>query len=70
MITEQKAIDLIKSKFELPQVSTETAYTHGYDCGLNGATLTNCHFSIFQSLDHSLMWERGKREGEAAKSKS
>lgn len=44
------------------------AYTAGYDCGLNGANETNCLFSIFSSPEGTKEWQRGKFDGEAARS--
>lgn len=48
-------------------MNTERAYQFGYDCGLNGATLTNSAFGIFSTPENTREWERGKREGEAIK---
>lgn len=48
-------------------MNTERAYQFGYDCGLNGATLTNSSFGIFSTPENTREWERGKREGEAIK---
>lgn len=45
----------------------EYAYKMGYDCGLNGATLTNCAFNIFSSPENTKEWERGKKEAEQIK---
>ena len=44
-----------------------TPYEAGYDCGSNGANTVNCHFSIFSLPEDTKEWERGKRDGEAAK---
>jgi len=62
-ITDE-AIRLIKTKFTFKSVAVREAYDHGYDCGLNGANLTNCHFSIFQSQDNTAAWNEGKKDGE------
>ncbi len=43
----------------------KTAYNFGFDCGYNGATKANCHFTIFTSPELTKEWERGKRIGEA-----
>lgn len=48
-----------------PARSEAEAYHLGYDCGLNGASITNSHFSIFSSPENMKEWERGKRDGEA-----
>lgn len=42
-------------------------YVFGYDCGLKGANTYNCHFSIFSSRERTKEWERGKRDGERAR---
>lgn len=42
-------------------------YQMGYDCGLIGANTANCSFRIFESVRGKEEWERGKRDGEAAK---
>lgn len=41
------------------------AYKMGYDCGMNGASLTNSNYAIFSCPENTSEWERGKREGEA-----
>ena len=46
------------------------AYKMGYDCGLNGANTTNCHFSLFSTAENTAEWERGKRAGEKRANKS
>ena len=43
------------------------AYKMGYDCGLNGSTLTNCAFGIFSSQENTKEWERGKKDAEKIK---
>lgn len=43
------------------------AYKMGYDCGLNGANTTNCHFGLFSSPESTKQWEEGKRNGENKK---
>jgi len=40
------------------------AYKMGYDCGKNGATEENCHFTIFGTKEGTKEWERGKRDAE------
>lgn len=48
----------------IPTHSPEYAYEMGRDCAVNGANLTNCHFSIFSSPENTRAWERGKRDAE------
>jgi ribosome modulation factor len=50
-----------------PKMTEERAYRLGYDCGMNGANLTNCNFSIFQLPYWTAAWERGKADGEKVK---
>ncbi|KKN06046.1 hypothetical protein LCGC14_1081240 [marine sediment metagenome] len=38
------------------------AYELGYDCGKNEPNTTNCHFSIFNSLENTESWEQGKQD--------
>ncbi len=52
--------DLVKL-LSIPKVNSTEAYKHGYDCGINGANETNCHFSIFASKENTKAWERGKK---------
>lgn len=56
-MTDTKAV--IK-KLIIPKVERTEAYKQGYDCGVNGANTTNCHFSIFSSKENTREWERGK----------
>jgi len=51
----------------VPAMTVGQAETHGYDCGLNGATEVNCHFSIFSHPENMRAWERGKTHGEEEK---
>lgn len=60
-------IEQIK-KFIPEKQDKEYAYKMGYDCGLNGSTLTNCDFHIFSSPENTKEWERGKKEAEQIKS--
>ena len=51
---------------EIPAaVTPEQAYQLGYECGAIGATLKNCHFSIFATHENKEAWERGKADAEA-----
>ena len=36
------------------------AFEMGYDCGVNGANTTNCHFGLFSSPEMTKAWEEGK----------
>lgn len=52
----------------IPEKKNEDyAYKMGYDCGLNGSTLTNCAFGIFSSPENTKSWERGKKDAEQLK---
>lgn len=44
-----------------------TPYEAGFECGKNGANTTNCHFSFFSSPERTVEWEKGKKDGERAK---
>ena len=46
--------------------STEQTYAYrmGFDCGKNGANLSNCFFGIFDTEEHTKEWERGKADAE------
>lgn len=48
-------------------MTTEQAYKHGYDCGLNGSNITNCDFSIFSTPENTKAWEQGKKDAEKGK---
>ena len=64
MLIDQSDIDFIKSKFPMPDTDIQTAYDAGYECGLNGATLQNCHFTLFPTIDHAKAWSEGKETAE------
>lgn len=51
-------------------MNIKRAYQYGYDCGFNGPSDTNCHFSIFGSKDNTQAWEKGKALGEAHRAKT
>lgn len=61
------AIEYLKSKLPLPDTDQQTAYNAGYDCGQNGATMQNCHFSIFSSPAARDAWTEGKADAEAGR---
>lgn len=44
------------------------AFNAGFDCGMNGANTTNCHFGLFSSREMTAAWERGKRVANEQKS--
>lgn len=48
-------------KYTPPTRNAEYAYKMGYDCEINGANTTNCHFSIFSSKENTRAWEEGKK---------
>lgn len=50
--------------------SADAAYKAGYDCGLNGANTTNCHFSLFATIELMKAWSDGKEDGEKDKEAS
>ena len=39
-------------------------YKNGYDSVINGADMTNCHFSNFTSKEKTTEWERGRDAAE------
>ena len=57
----KEMLELVKRLIP-PTRSTEYAYKMGKDCAKNGATLENCHFSIFSSKENTEAWERGKND--------
>lgn len=62
--------DYIKKILDIPKYDLNQAYSMGYDCGLNGANTTNCHFGIFSSKENTKAWENGKRDAEKNLKKS
>lgn len=54
-------------RFLFKKIGANEAYMLGVDCGLHGANLVNCNFKIFSSPENTKAWERGKKEGEKAK---
>lgn len=48
----------------------DTPYRAGYMCGRYRPTTKNCHFCWFSSLERSIEWERGKKDGAKRKSES
>lgn len=51
-------------RFTIQSPELAKCYELGYDCAVNGANTTNCHFSIFSSPDRTKAWEDGKKVGE------
>ena len=49
----------------IPKFTKEEAYKAGYDCGLNGATTENCHFSYFATRELMLEHTRGVKDSES-----
>jgi hypothetical protein len=45
---------------EIPKPDEKICFEQGYDCEMNGANETNCHFSLFRSPAHMMAWQRGK----------
>ena len=43
----------------------EIAQKRGYDCGLNGPGLVNCHHTIFEYPEWRDAWELGMLDGVA-----
>lgn len=74
----EKVIDFVectkiavkKLKIDLPQRSEDYAYKMGYDCEMNGANLTNCHFTIFSSKANMRAWENGREQSKREKEKA
>lgn len=52
-----------------PTVKPAQAYEYGVECGELGATVENCHFSIFSTPENTKEWERGKADGEKARAR-
>lgn len=62
-----EAIDFIKSKLPFESSTEHQSYNAGYDCGKNGATLSNCSFTLFGSPAHTAAWNEGKADAEAGR---
>jgi hypothetical protein len=46
-------------------INRQEAYKRGKECGLNGATIENCHYSIFTTEENKKAWEKGRRLAQA-----
>lgn len=51
-------------------ITIEESRRSGYDCGMNGANMTNCHFLIFSTPENTRAWECGKADAEAIKAEA
>lgn len=49
------------------QTKKSESYKAGFDCGLNGADLKNCNWSLFGTDEKLKEWEQGKADGLKAK---
>ena len=52
---------------EIPKPDEKICFANGYDCEMNGANTTNCHFSLFGSPERTKAWERGKEAARLTK---
>ncbi len=59
----RKVKEMLKSLL-VNTLDIDYAYEMGRDCALNGANITNCHFSLFASREQTEAWERGKESAE------
>lgn len=57
---------IISTIINIPKPDESACFNAGYDCGLNGASDQNCHFSFFSSSQNTTAWENGKRAAIAA----
>ena len=53
----------LKELREMKKTIVES-YNAGLDCGKNGATLANCHFSFFATKELAKAHANGVKEGE------
>lgn len=65
-MSNEKMEEMIK-KLVPPKRDKQYAYKMGKDCGKNGPTTKNCHFSIFSSKENAEEWQRGVRETRESK---
>lgn len=66
-MSNEKMAETIKKLADIPKRDKQYAYKMGKDCGKNGPTIKNCHFSIFSSRENSEEWLRGLRETSESK---
>lgn len=68
-MSNEKMEEMIKTIKKLipPKRNKQYAYKMGKDCGKNGPTIKNCHFSIFSSRENGEEWQRGLRETRESK---
>ncbi len=45
----------------------DSAFRAGYNAGVNGPDLGNCHFYFFSTPEKTKAWEKGKALGDEAK---
>jgi ribosome modulation factor len=62
MDIEPKLMEAIMLFFKPRVIDLEEAYMWGYDCGIHGADLNNCHIKIFQSEAHQAAWNEGRAD--------
>lgn len=53
---------IIDAELSIPQVNETQAYGFGHDCGINGPSVQNCHFSIFMQWQNTRAWEKGLQD--------
>lgn len=53
---------MVNNILTIPKVNEGQAYRLGYDCGFNGPTEENCHFSIFMKWQNTRSWEKGVQD--------
>lgn len=51
------------SKLIPPNKTEDEAYKAGFDNGLNGASMDNCHFAFFATPEKTKSWEQGSKDG-------
>ena len=66
-MSNEKLAETIKKLGSIPKRDKQYAYKMGKDCGKNGPTIKNCHFSIFSSKENGEEWQRGLRETRESK---
>lgn len=54
---------------EIPTSNERICFAMGYDCEMNGANTTNCHFSLFSSPENTKAWQAGKDKAREEKDK-
>lgn len=54
---------------EKPTDKCHPAYTAGWDAGMNGTDMVNCHFGYFNTPQSAQLWEQGKKDAQKEKCK-